>query len=475
MPQVGSSHNATGDIIATTAREALENFLRERRHAKDLIEDVDAFERRMHQVFAAAEAEAMAAELARFDVDVPAVKVDGVVYRRVLRSSEEYLASSGPMRIERTLYSSREKGERTICPMELRAGVVEGRWTPQAAKQAVWVVAHMTPYEGADFFALLGGMTPSKSSLDRLPKQVSERWEGNRVELEQQLRAGEDVPKAAASVMVSLDGVMVPLKDGARSEKRAAAVAQGKMPSGPAGFGEAGCGTLTFFDAEGERLRTIRWGRMPLRKKATLKTMLVAELLTILAARPDLLLVKVADGVDDNWEFLTRDLPAGEEAVDYFHAVENLHKAIVAAFGESSPEGQAQFRKLRHLLRDDSSGVEKVIRALLHMRTKYPRRRQIANAVAYFRAHRGRMRYAELRARNLPIGSGVTEAACKTLATQRLRRSGMKWGEDGGQAVLTFRSLAQSDRFERGWRLVHASYVADVEAHNVVAFRKRAA
>ncbi|MFN7974025.1 MAG: hypothetical protein U0166_17040 [Acidobacteriota bacterium] len=417
----------------------------------------------------------MAAEIARFDIDAPAVMVRGVVHRRVLRSSEEYLSASGPMRIERSLYSSRAKGERTICPMYLRAGVVGGRWTPLAAKQAAWVVGQMTPYGGEELFRRMGGMSPSKSSLDRLPKEISERWEGNRMEFERLLREGEDVPATATAVMASLDGVMVPLKDGGKREKRARAKTEGKMASGPAGFGEAGCGTVTFFDKAGERLRTIRWAPMPEKNKATLRDILIGEVTTAPVGRPDLKLVKVADGVEDNWNFLSRELPAGEEAVDFPHAVENMQKGLVAAYGEKSPAGEAQFRKLRHLLRDDANGVEKVIRALIHLRDKHPRRTKLANALKYFRTHRHRMHYAELKSKNLPIGSGVTEAACKTLATQRLRRSGMKWGEDGGQAVLTLRSLAQSDRFDRGWRLVHGTYCADVVAHDVTTAKRRAA
>jgi hypothetical protein len=81
------------------------------------------------------------------------------------------------------------------------------------------------------------------------------------------------------------------------------------------------------------------------------------------------------------------------------------------------------------------------------------------------------MRYAELRAKGYPIGSGVVEAACKTLVTQRMKRSGMRWRHDGGQAILTFRALAQSDRFERGWSLLSATYKSDVALpENVVAF-----
>ena len=89
----------------------------------------------------------------------------------------------------------------------------------------------------------------------------------------------------------------------------------------------------------------------------------------------------------------------------------------------------------------------------------------------YFRRNRHRMRYAELRAKGYPIGSGVVEAACKTLVTQRMKRSGMRWRHDGGQAILTFRALAQSDRFERGWSLLSATYKSDVALpENVVAF-----
>ena len=63
-------------------------------------------------------------------------------------------------------------------------------------------------------------MTPSKSSLDRLPKQLSERWEAERERFEAALRAEETVPREALTVAISLDGVMVPMKDGRRAQKR---------------------------------------------------------------------------------------------------------------------------------------------------------------------------------------------------------------------------------------------------------------
>src|SRR5207244_8789300 len=83
-------------------------------------------------------------------------------------------------------------------------------------------------------------------------------------------------------------------------------------------------------------------------------------------------------------------------------------------------------------------------------------------ALSYFREHRHRMRYGALRAQHLPIGSGVVEAACKTLVSQRLKRSGMRWRTAGGQAILTFRALCQSERFERAWPLLGETYKRSV-------------
>ncbi len=84
------------------------------------------------------------------------------------------------------------------------------------------------------------------------------------------------------------------------------------------------------------------------------------------------------------------------------------------------------------------------------------------------------MRYAEAQAQNLPIGSGVVEAACKTLATQRMKRSGMRWRHAGGQAILTLRALHQSERFAHAWKWLSNTYKRTIEIpKNVLLFPKR--
>jgi hypothetical protein len=79
----------------------------------------------------------------------------------------------------------------------------------------------------------------------------------------------------------------------------------------------------------------------------------------------------------------------------------------------------------------------------------------------------------DLREQLLPIGSGVVEAAGKSLVAQRLKRSGMRWRVPGGQAILTFRALCQSERFERAWPLLVETYKQTVTfPHKVIALSK---
>lgn len=245
------------------------------------------------------------------------------------------MSAAGPVQVSRTLY--RRGGGGTVVPMELRVGMVAGYFTPCAARQGLCAVTYLTPQEAEGLFKEVGNMHPSKSRLDRLPKHCSERWESRREEFEAQLRAAMSIPKAAVSVAVSLDGVMTPMKDGARAAKRKRSVAQGQRAKGPAGYQEVGCATLSFHDAAGERLSTLRMARMPEFKKATVKAMLAAELANILRQCPTLCVVKVADGAKDNWTFLRGELPAGQEIIDFYHAAEHLKAAFVAAHGKIPP------------------------------------------------------------------------------------------------------------------------------------------
>jgi hypothetical protein len=70
----------------------------------------------------------------------------------------------------------------------------------------------------------------------------------------------------------------------------------------------------------------------------------------------------------------------------------------------------------------------------------------------YFANHLHQMDYKRYQDMGWPIGSGVTEAACKTLVKQRLCRSGMRWKEDGAQMILSLRALLLTPtRWDQFW------------------------
>jgi hypothetical protein len=439
----------TPDPIATPALDALRQFLAVKRsRAPGRFEN---FERELHEHLQAFERELLTEELARYDVDCERILVCGRVYRRSLRCEETYTSTAGPIRVPRTLYA-RSEGGATECPLELRAGIVDGRWTPRAAELVAFTMANQTPGECEALFQKLGGMTPSRSSLDRLPRKLSARWESDRAAWEAAIRCREPVPQRAYTLALSVDGVMVPMREAGAAERDNAVA-----------WREAGCATATLYTEDGERILTRRWGRMPQKHKVDLQTQLAAEY----AAVKDrvAVVVKISDGAHDNWRLLNEIAPDGIEILDFHHAFGHVHSALEALWGEGTVQVRAEGERLRTILRDQHGGVDVVIGFLNRQARKCTvakARRAVRSEIRYLRAQRHRMDYAHLQARGLPIGSGVVEAACKTLVTARLKRSGMRWRKPGGQAVLTFRSLQQSDRWDAAWEHLSASYRANV-------------
>jgi hypothetical protein len=430
------------------------------------------FEQELHTLVMAIECEMVSEELARYDVMAKEIEVDGKVYYRGVCSSETYLTAAGQVAVERHLYYPvAEKGER-ICPMELRSGIVGGYFTPRAARQGAFAMAHLTPGESEAQFVEIGNMQPSRSSLDRLAKALSPHWESHRVEWEALLRQKETVSVAAKVMAISVDGVMAPIRG---ADKQGKAEQPGKHASGPTGYKEVGCGTVSLYDQEAERLQTVRYARMPESKKVTLQQQLETEVVNILALSPDLLRVHLADGAKDNWRLmkdieshLPTPLQTPIEIVDFYHGCDHLKNGCDATWGESTQESKDYFERLKIWLKEAEDGAERIIRTLRFQCSlaKGNKRKRLEAELTYFRNQQPRMHYAEYIRQNLPIASGVMEASCKTLVTQRLKRSGMAWTQTGGQAILTLRSLIQSHRWRPAWALWSADFCKVVNVRN---------
>jgi hypothetical protein len=59
------------------------------------------------------------------------------------------------------------------------------------------------------------------------------------------------------------------------------------------------------------------------------------------------------------------------------------------------------------------------------------------------------MDYTTYRRLRMPIGSGITEAACKIVFTQRFKQSGMKWTIEGGRPIPALRVIHLSGIWEK--------------------------
>jgi hypothetical protein len=235
------------------------------------------------------------------------------------------------------------------------------------------------------------------------------------------------------------------------------------------------------YDQETERLQTVRYARMPESKKVTLQQQLDTEIANILALSPDLLRVHLADGAKDNWRLLNviethlpTPLQSPIEIVDFYHACDHLKNGCDAAWGESTQESKDYFERLNTRLKETDNGAERIIRTLRFQCSLASgnKRKRLEAELTYFHNQQSRMHYPKYLRLNLPIASGVMEAACKTLVTQRLKRSGMAWTNDGGQAILTLRSLIQSNRWRSAWTLLGADFRKIVNVPNQPNQRK---
>lgn len=149
--------------------------------------------------------------------------------------------------------------------------------------------------------------------------------------------------------------------------------------------------------------------------------------------------VLVADGAAWIWDRLPALVPMGTkkvEILDFYHAAENLQKAVTAVYGEGSAAGRSQFEALRGQLR---RGLHRTVLAQLEEWAEQALapgpRKELQQVVGYFREHRQRMSYLRFAADGYQVGSGVVESQCKRLG-QRIKGPGMNWHAAGLAALL---------------------------------------
>jgi hypothetical protein len=222
-------------------------------------------------------------------------------------------------------------------------------------------------------------------------------------------------------------------------------------------------GTITVYDRRGRRLGTVYLAQTPEPGQGTMSAQLTRLLQEVLRRweKPLPRLSYVTDAGDNETTYYQKLLRrmrhprTGQRwqwfwVVDYYHASERLWTMAETLFGVGKKSG-SWARKMQKLLLKPG-GVGRVLHSAAALRSRLqPRGKRLADfkrAYRYLQARRKHLRYADYRRQGLPIGSGVTEAACKTVYTQRLKLSGMRWKKAGAQTILTLRVILLSGVWE---------------------------
>lgn len=131
------------------------------------------------------------------------------------------------------------------------------------------------------------------------------------------------------------------------------------------------------------------------------------------------------------------------EILDYMHASGHVWQVADAFFGEGTLDAHAWVGPVLRALREQ--GPTPLMDALGKLRARSRKqKRELQKAKDYFIANRDRMRYSNFIAQQLPIGSGVVEATCRSLVCQRTKGAGMRWTRAGAQAILNLRCVRLS-------------------------------
>jgi hypothetical protein len=373
----------------------------------------------------------------------------GTWYRRRSKTPNRSVATLfGTITLWRWLYQPLHGVEPSIFPLELRLGLEVGLATPALAERAAQAAANSTQKTVLALLKDVHGVGWSVASLRKVIAGVAAGMQEHRHDaqvarlqswLEQADRsAGGRKPVLA----VGRDGLMLPIR-------------------GQGCYREGATATVSVYDRRGQRSGTIYLGRMPEPGQGTLSRQLTALLEEVLRrwSGPMPRLAYITDGGYHQTQYYRRVLKRmsdphhrgrrlkWEWVIDYYHACEYIYKMADALFHEAR-RAQGWARRMCRWLKEKPRGIYRVLHSASAIRCRRimrdGKRKAYRDAYNYLRKRIRFLDYYHYRRAHLPIGSGVTEAACKTVFTQRMKQSGMTWEEEGGEWIVALRVVQLS-------------------------------
>jgi hypothetical protein len=389
----------------------------------------EGLQRRINEAGVVATAEG----LRQFDTDGSPISIGPVKLTTKGQVEKDYQTPYGVATVARHVYQSPQGGP-TYCPLDRDARIVVTS-TPRFAKTISHKYAEFSSTRAQIDLEENHGRVVSRCLIQDIADAVAAAAMAKEEDWSYTLPKFVEPP---ATVAVSLDGTCTLMCED--------------------GWREAMVGTLAFYDRDGERQHTVYLAATPEYGKAKFLGRLEAEVGRARAKCPDAHYVGIADGAGGNWGFLGRHTDV--QVVDFWHAAEYLGKAAAVLYRGQPRTRKAWLDDACHRLKHESGGAEWVLKRLRTLARERPWSRgdeDVERAITYFanQSGAGRMDYAARVAVAEPIGSGVTEAACKVIVKRRLCGSEMKWTEDGAAVVLSLRALSYTpERWSQFWSKV---------------------
>jgi hypothetical protein len=372
-------------------------------------------------------------KLKRFDTDGSPIQLGSVRMTSKGQFAQDYETPYGSVAVPRHVYQTSEGGK-TFCPLEENARMILNA-TPKFAK----LVSYKYAEAGAD--AVVDDLREChhRKISNRYVKSLGDTVGAYAVAKEETWNyALPKFERPCASIAIGVDGTCMLLHED--------------------GWREAMAGTIAFYDAQGERLHTIYAGATPEYGKEKFHTKFHREVDRVKEAYPNVPYIGLGDGAADNWSYLKP--MTDQQTLDFYHASEYVGKAAAVMFkgAKKKDEREAWLENQLHQLKHKQGAATRLLSVLEEFVSTRPvknaeDRKKILSSITYLENQKGRMKYSYSVERNWPIGSGVTEAACKTLIKHRLCKSGSRWKDDGALAVLSIRGLRLTPgRWHEFWR-----------------------
>jgi len=377
---------------------------------------------------------AMMPMIKQFDTHGEPIRVNGVKHTVKDYAPQTYETPYGPVRVERHTYQT-SKGGRAYVPLENDGRMVLNS-TPRYAQMVSGKYARFGADSIREDLLECNGRDISRNYAKKLSDFVGTIAQSYETEWEYDL---PEFDQPVHSITLGLDGTcMLMHQDGWR---------------------EAMCGSIAFYDPQGERMHTIYCSATPEYGKEKFKEKFSREITRIQETFPEVLYIGLADGAEDNWTFLRKYTK--RLLLDFYHAREYIGKAASAIFVRDPTSKKIWEDKFGHDLKHKQGAPGRFIKELERQRAHLDKKNflerdeEIRQVITYYKNHKSKMFYARHIKENLPIGSGVTEAACKTLVKQRMCISGSRWKEDGASCVLALRTLKlTTGRWQQFWNYV---------------------